>query len=544
MVYIDTYSFSIRETTIRNWAIGIGITLGILLVLCLIAIQVLRTKIKRLKKERDVYVGKLNGVFVHKGVKYEAVEPGVLEGGGLVVQRAELGSEEVFESGGRGRAAYATDFPKIQGLPEVKHARPFTGHLGAVGGRRQKNDATVYLEWAEELQTDVFQCRLGNQRTVVVNSWQAMKDLWISHSHDLSDRPDQPGFVEKLGVDITGTSMTDQIRRCRASAMRALGKPNWSKYYHLVEPTSVSLIRDMYQRGQNGKLPMDIYYHLRHVVFDLALSLTYGARFGEVHDSFMTKFLWSINTVSAVRNSTKTYRHFVPLLRWIPESTSEIIKAEKVRSQHIDVLYTNFKNRVAAGETVDCILSSLKNDKLTEPEIHGTCISLLQAAPDTVASGIYQCIAWLTTPSGQIFQEDVHAAILAAYSNDRTAAWNHAFREERVPLPVSLYKETLRFFTVAPFSIPRKASKDIYYRDFVIPKGMTFILNSQQVSHDEAHFGDDAWNFDPRRGRKPSVHPINFSDVYSQVISHPRFFDCCFEARDPEWLETVTAGEK
>lgn len=396
-----------------------------------------------------------------------------------------------------------------------------------------------------------------------------MKDLWISHSNDLIDRPDQPGFVEKLGVDITGTSMTEQIRRCRASAMRALGKPNWPKYYHLVEPNSVDLIRDMYQRGQNGKLPMDVYYHLRHVVFDLALSLTYGARFGEVHDSFMTKFLWSINAVSAVRNSTKMYRHFVPLLRWIPESTSETIKAEKVRSAHIDVLYRSFKNRIAAGKTVDCILSSLKNDKLSEEEMHGTCISLLQAAPDTVASGIYQCIAWLTTSAGQTTQDEVHQAILDAYSGDHTAAWTNAFREESVPLLVSLYKETMRYFTVAPFAIPRKAARDIHYRCFRIPKGMTVILNSQHVNHDDVHFGEDAWSFNPKRylendtplphtafgagsricpavgisnrltyaillrlilafrmrapdgkeERRPSVHPVGFSDVYGQVVS-------------------------
>lgn len=403
-----------------------------------------------------------------------------------------------------------------------------------------------------------------------MTAWQAMKGLWVSHSNDLIDRPDQPGFVEKLGVDITGTSMTDQIRRCRASAMRALGKPNWPNYYHLVEPTSISLIRDVYRQGQDGKLPMDIYYHLRHVVFDLALSLTYGARFGEVHDSFMTKFLWSINAVSAVRNSTRSYRHFVPLLRWIPESTSQTVKAEKIRAEHIDVLYTNFKSRIAAGETVDCILSSLRSDKLTEDEMHGTCISLLQAAPDTVASGVYQCIAWLTTPQGRIAQEEIHASIVKTYAGDRTAAWKNAFREERVPLLVSLYKETLRFFTIAPFSIPRKCSRDIRYRDFVIPKGITVILNSQQVNHDEEHFGEDAWSFNPKRymgnegslphtafgagsricpavgisnrltyailmrlilafrmggpkegeqGRKPSVHPVDFSDVYGQVVS-------------------------
>lgn len=260
-----------------------------------------------------------------------------------------------------------------------------------------------------------------------------MKDLWVTHSNDLIDRPNQPGFVEKLGVDITGTSMTEQIRRCRAAAMRALGKMNWPKYYHLVEPTSVALVRDVIAKGQNGERAIDVYLHLRHLAFDLALSLTYGARYGEVNDAFMEKFLWSINSISAVRSSTKRFRHFVPILRWIPESNSETIRAERVRAEHVEVLYGSFKDRVAAGETVDCIISSLGEDKLSEEEIHGTCISLLQAAPDTVASGIYQALAWLSKPEGQATQEAIYQSIVETYNGDRTAAWNAAFREETVP---------------------------------------------------------------------------------------------------------------
>lgn len=51
-----------------------------------------------------------------------------------------------------------------------------------------------------------------------------MYDLWIGQSNSLIDRPHQPGFLDKLGVDLTGSPMTPQIRKCRAAGMRALGK--------------------------------------------------------------------------------------------------------------------------------------------------------------------------------------------------------------------------------------------------------------------------------------------------------------------------------
>jgi phenylacetate 2-hydroxylase len=109
-----------------------------------------------------------------------------------------------------------------------------------------------------------------------------MKEFWINRSNSLIDRPHQPGFLDKLGVDLTGMPMTEQIRRCRQAAMKALGKPMWPKYYHLVEPSSVGLVKSLYAKGQNGEKPLDVYYYLRQVVFDLALSLTYGSRYGAV----------------------------------------------------------------------------------------------------------------------------------------------------------------------------------------------------------------------------------------------------------------------
>lgn len=284
----------------------------------------------------------------------------------------------------------------------------------------------------------------------------------------------------------------------------------------------------------------------------------------------------------------------MPLLRLVPEATSQAIAAEKVRRKHRDVLYNKYNERVARGETVDCIVAALNEDKLSEDEVHGTCISLLQAAPDTVASGVYQAIAWLSSPEGRDTQQTALEAILAAYDGDRTKAWKNAFREERVPLISSINKETLRFFTFAPYATPRRSTKDVTLPSgIVIPKGMTFIMNAQEANHDEDHFGADAWTFKPDRfvdskaglphvafgagsricpamaisnriicalltrmilafemeeskepSRRPNVSAIGFSDVYDELVAHPKFYDCQFSVRDPAWLDSILAEEK
>lgn len=281
----------------------------------------------------------------------------------------------------------------------------------------------------------------------------------------------------------------------------------------------------------------------------------------------------------------------MPLLRIIPEPTSKTVAAERIRRKHRDVLYNSYKERVARGETVDCIVSSLSEDGLTEDEIHGTCISLLQAAPDTVASGVYQAIAWLSSPEGQSTQSRALTAILEAYGGDYDKAWINAFREERVPLITSICMEALRFFTFTPYATPRRSTKDIVMPNgAVVPKGTTFIMNAQEVNHDESHFGPDAWSFQPDRfispkpglshvafgagsricpavaisnriiraivirlilafemkaskepGRQPVNDAIKFSHVVDELVAHPRFYDCHFKARNPAWLDKIAA---
>ncbi len=498
--------------------------------------------------------------------------------------------------------AYRANFPKIQGIPEVPGALPFVGHLHKLGGRTGDNDATVFSKWSSQLGgAKVFQCVLGNQRTVVVQDWDTMKQLWVGQAAALIDRPHQPGFVDKLGIDLTGMPMTPQLRKCRMAGMRALGKPNWPKYYHLLEPSSGKFIRDVYRKsGPDGAVAMDTYAYLRQIVFDLGLSLTYGARFGEVDDDFMLTFIKSINGISAVRSSTRLFRHFVPLLRLVPESRSETMAAERVRAKHRDVLFNRYRASVAAGETVDCIVAALEEDKLTVDEVHGTCLSLLQAAPDTVASGAYMAVAWLASPQGRATQAVAYQAILDAYDGDRTRAWQMAFREEKVPLISSLNKETLRFFTLAPYATPRRTVAPVTlpseHGGIVLPKGITLILNAQEVDHDVAHFGDDAWEFRPDRyidpvkteaaglphvafgagtricpavnisnriiyalltrlilafementtkaDRAPVMDAIHFSDVANALVAHPRFYDCHFKARDAAWLDGILADE-
>lgn len=158
----------------------------------------------------------------------------------------------------------------------------------------------------------------------------------------------------------------------------------------------------------------------------------------------------------------------------------------------------------------------------------------------------------------------------------------------------SLQKETLRFFTFAPYATPRRSVKPVALPNGVtIPTGTTFIMNAQEVNHDAKHFGPDSWSFNPYRfmdsnpglshvafgtgsqicpavaisnriiyalltrlilafemvesttpGRRPNVDAVDFSDVHDELVAHLRFYNAHFQARDETLLKRVLAEKR
>jgi phenylacetate 2-hydroxylase len=286
----------------------------------------------------------------------------------------------------------------------------------------------------------------------------------------------------------------------------------------------------------------------------------------------------------------------VPLLRLWPESGSEIKKADQVRRARVKYLYELYQRRVSdGGEIVNCVIQSLGADKLTDEEIHASCMAVLQAAPETVATGVYQAVGWLCSPDGLGYQKTALEAILNFYNGDRDKAWNDAFKDD-VPLIASLTKETLRYFPPSPFGLPRETVSEVPLAEtgWKIPREVTVYMNTQEANLDESWYGADAKTFKPDRflgndaslphlafgagsricpavaignritnallvrlllafeirpaqdgtAPKPSLDWRNWSDMHDSLVTIPRSFGCYFVARDENWLNSILGDSK
>jgi phenylacetate 2-hydroxylase len=105
-------------------------------------------------------------------------------------------------------------------------------------------------------------------------------------------------------------------------------------------------------------------------------------------------------------------------------------------------------------------------------------------------------MGYLSSPNGQEIQERAYAEIQSVYPDGD--AWDKCLIEEEVPYVTALYKEILRYFTIAPMSLPRQSIEDIVYNEITIPAGTSFYMNAFGGDYDEDHF-EDPYTFNPER---------------------------------------------
>ena len=72
-----------------------------------------------------------------------------------------------------------TDIPKIKGLPEIP-GWPIFGNLIELGN----NHALAAQKWSKKY-GPVFQVRMGNRRIVFANTFDSVRNLWITNQSAL-----------------------------------------------------------------------------------------------------------------------------------------------------------------------------------------------------------------------------------------------------------------------------------------------------------------------------------------------------------------------
>jgi hypothetical protein len=254
-----------------------------------------------------------------------------------------------------------TDIPKIKGLPEVP-GLPIVGNLYGLGDNQAKKAA----EWSKKY-GPVFQVRMGNRRIVFANTFDSVKELWITNQSALISRPKLHTFHSVVSSSegfTIGTSPWDESCKARRkAAATALNRPAVQSYMPIIDYECTKSIKEMLINSDGGKNDIDPAPYFGRFALSTSLTLNYGERIdGDIDDALLQEITHVEREISNFRSTANNWADYIPLLRLRPGGTSKALDYKKRRAVYMYRLIDMLKKRIAEGTDTPCITGNVLKD--------------------------------------------------------------------------------------------------------------------------------------------------------------------------------------
>ncbi|KAK7689094.1 hypothetical protein QCA50_007785 [Cerrena zonata] len=356
------------------------------------------------------------------------------------------------------------------------------------------NIVRQFNEWANEY-GPIFSFKNGRQRIVVLTTYQAAVDVMQKHGSDLADRPRTVAAGEILSGDMRTllVGAGERLKKLRRALHSQLQASAARQYAPLQRRNAKDYVRNMLA---------DPEHHLDHgrtyaasVIMELTYSKTTPTTYSDPEVKEVVKCLG--NFFEALRIG----RYLVdalPFLKYIPfGGVAELKKRHEDELSLFESQLFATKDRMAKNATQPCFATYLfehqKEYELSDAELAYLAGSMFGAGSDTTASGLGIITMAAATHPHEL--KKVQAQLDEVVGRDRMPN----FDDEPVLTQVTAFVlEVHRWRLIAPFGFAHKATKDIPWRDYIIPSGSIVYGNHWTIMHDPDVFAEPE-TFNPDR---------------------------------------------
>ncbi|KAK1230180.1 hypothetical protein PQX77_006724 [Marasmius sp. AFHP31] len=405
--------------------------------------------------------------------------------------------------------------PGPKGLPIVGNIREAT--------KRDEPVWFTYADWSR-IYGDVFHLKVFGTRTIILNSFKAVTELFEKRSHNYSDRPEMPMTIDLMRWDWNMGFMrySDKWRLHRRTFHQFFQPRVLPEYYDIQRDATASLMSKLVSS------PKNFFQHIRHHSGAIILDIVYGYKLQSDNDPFikLADDAWAGLKESGNHGSFMV--DYLPILKRIP---SWLPGAGFRRRANEWAWFTDelkdrpwrwMKKAIEDGTAEPCFSTrNLEKFKITpgDPqhsemeEVIKNCAAVsLTAGADTTVSAVLSFVAAMVVfPEVQVrAQKELDQVVGPSRLPD--------FEDrENLPFLNAVLSETLRWNPVTPMSVPHCVVNDDVYDGYLIPGGATIVANVWAILHDEDLYGPNTLAFNPDRFIKkdgkelpPDPEPIAF----------------------------------
>ncbi|KAL1721917.1 cytochrome P450 [Schizophyllum commune] len=402
------------------------------------------------------------------------------------------------------------------GLPPGPPTRPIFGNALQVP---TKGMYLRFTEWAREY-GEIYSIKMGSGTAIILSGPAALKELLDKQSAYTSDRPefslfDVSTFAGYKALHPYPYAAYEKWRKLRKASQMLLAPSVVKTHQPLQEGESTQLAFDLLET------PERFFDHISRYGNSLVLAILYGRRSPRIETPTARAIVEILNHwVTYLEPGATPPVDVFPLLKWIPEWMPPwVARARKIRDMRAALylgLFDDCRTRVEAGEDnffKGDVIRDQAGHGLTREQMSELAGAIYEAGSETTSSTL-QTIVLLFAAFPEVqarLQQEIDNVVGEGRLPDAKDA-------EHLPYLNAVIQETHRFLNVTPLAIPHRATKDLYYKGYLIPEGATIFSNLYGLFHDPDLF-EDPYTFNPDRymlaehGTKPGVDDSAFRNT-------------------------------
>ncbi|XP_048738007.1 cytochrome P450 2G1-like [Ostrea edulis] len=383
-------------------------------------------------------------------------------------------------------------------LPPGPPTVPFLGNILSISPDTMLENFQTY----RKKYGDVFSLITGTKTMVIVNGLDTIRDIFIKHGDIVSERPDifaAKEIAKYKGLTLSSGEIWKEHRPFSVNALREFGFGKRSLESKIMEEVGV-LVREL--QSKNGQ-PFNIRTLITLCISNVICSINFGQRFE--HDE--SRFLSLLKMINEnLSNGNIMFKASIfPFLRYIP---GDPLKLKKVL-QKVDIVsdyiyqiindHDDSFDETNIRDFIDVYLGKLKSET-DNPRTTYDVKQVMQVVKDLFVAGTETtstALRWFTVfmIRNPEVQEKMRKEISDVIGSSQYPSIND---KPNMPYTEAVLHEVLRIGCIVPLSLPHGLTRDLIYKDFVIPKDAILIPNLHSILFDPEVF-ENPKDFRPER---------------------------------------------
>ncbi|XP_074855960.1 cytochrome P450 2H2-like [Carettochelys insculpta] len=338
----------------------------------------------------------------------------------------------------------------------------------------------------------VFTVYFGSKPIVVVSGYAAVKEALIDQGQEFSGRGTLP-LINKIakgrGIIFSNGEQWKQLRRFALTNLRNFGMGKKSIELRIQEEARFLVER---LRNTQGR-PFDPTVFLSHAIANIICSVVFGDRFDYEDKKFLTLIhLIMENNKLFGFILVQLYNFFPTLLDYIPGPHHRVFKnAEELQRFVVErvKMHKESLDPSCPRDFIDAFLIKMEEERqndrseFTSENLARSTVDLFLAGTDTTSTTLrYGFLILLKYPH---IEEKIHEEIDRVIGRGRIPCMAD---RSQMPFTDAVLHEMQRFVNLVPFAVPHAVTKDVHFRQYLIPKGTTVFPFLESVLYDSKEF--------------------------------------------------------